>query len=52
VHDGKIDVQVTEDITDNGAGTRTLTLQIDHPGVIWPGTFLASAVLTRCAHSH
>jgi hypothetical protein len=32
-------ITALDDVKDHAAGTRSLTLRIDHPGLIWTGTF-------------
>jgi hypothetical protein len=36
-HDGKITVRAVKNAVDEQAGTRILSLVIEHPGLIWPG---------------
>jgi hypothetical protein len=46
--DHRFSVSAINDVRDTDAGTRSLTLEVKHPGLIWSGTFTPS-VAKRCS---
>lgn len=47
VADQQFSVSAINDIRDTDAGTRSLTLEVKHPGLIWSGTYISS-ICTAC----
>ena len=45
-------VEAVNDKVDASAGTRSLTLEITHPGLIWTGEWFGSVFIYLCPFSH